>query len=208
MDVAATRDWVHGIAAAIDEHTDLLTQLDSAIGDADHGANMHRGFAAVVAALEGREVATVGDLLVTTGMTLISSVGGAAGPLFGSAFRAIGKALPDPNADPKQLLVGLTDGLAAIQRLGAAAPGDKTIVDAYAPALAAFEDELAAGGDLVCATSRAAEAAEKGMRATAPLVARKGRASYLGQRSVGHQDPGATSTALIFRALAEAVAGR
>jgi dihydroxyacetone kinase-like protein len=205
MDVAVTRSWVHGIASAVDEHTDQLTQLDSAIGDADHGANMRRGFGAVLVALDGRESTTVGDVLVITGMTLINNVGGAAGPLYGSAFRAMGKALPVPVADGKQLLAGLTDGLAAIRRLGSAAPGDKTIVDAYAPALAAFESELAAGGDLVSATAQAADAAEEGMRATVPLEARKGRASYLGPRSAGHQDPGATSTALIFRALAQAL---
>ena len=206
MDIAVTRAWVHAAAAAIDDQTDYLTQLDSAIGDADHGANMRRGFTAVAAAMAELEPGTVGDVLTATGTTLISSVGGASGPLYGSAFRAMGKALTEPVADDKQLLAALTDGLAAIQRLGAAVPGDKTMVDAYAPALAAFEHALAEHGDLAAATAAAAEAAEEGMRATTSLTARKGRASYLGARSVGHQDPGATSTALIFRALADVVA--
>jgi dihydroxyacetone kinase-like protein len=206
VDIAVARDWVKAIAEAIDEQTDYLTQLDSAIGDADHGANMRRGFTAVLAALEDFPAHTVGEVLVKTGTTLISSVGGASGPLYGSAFRAMGKALPEPVADGKQVLAALSDGLAAIQRLGAAVPGDKTMVDAYAPAIAAFEQQLADGRSFGAAAAIAADAAEDGMRATAALQARKGRASYLGARSVGHQDPGATSTALIFRALAQVVA--
>ncbi|TWP54370.1 dihydroxyacetone kinase subunit L, partial [Lentzea tibetensis] len=177
-----------------------------AIGDADHGVNMRRGFTAVLAKLAELDAKTVGEVFLTTGNTLISSVGGATGPLYGSAFRAIGNALPEPSAEPKQLLTALTEGLAAIQRLGAAVPGDKTIVDAYAPALAAFDRQLSQGADLASAAGSAASAAEDGMRATTPLQARKGRASYLGPRSVGHQDAGATSTALIFRALADVVA--
>jgi phosphoenolpyruvate---glycerone phosphotransferase subunit DhaL len=202
VDIVQARAWVEAIAAAVADQADQLTQLDSAIGDADHGVNMRRGFAAVVAALAGFEPATVGDVFVKTGTTLISSVGGASGPLYGSAFRAIGKALSGHSVDSVQLLAGLRDGLAAIQRLGAAVPGDKTMVDAYGPAVAAFERELQGGGTLASAAARAADAAEDGMRATSPLQARKGRASYLGARSIGHQDPGATSTALVFRALA------
>ena len=202
MDIVQARAWIEAIAAAVTAQADQLTQLDSAIGDADHGANLRRGFAAVVAALASLEPQTVGELLVRTGTTLISTVGGASGPLYGSAFRAIGKPLSARAIDGDQLLAGLRDGLAAIQRLGAAVPGDKTMVDAYAPAVAAFERELGAGGTLASAAARAADAAEDGMRATSALVARKGRASYLGARSAGHQDPGATSTALVFRALA------
>jgi len=202
VDVALARDWVQAVAETVAEHTDLLTQLDSAIGDADHGANLNRGFAAVKAKLADLEPSTVGEVLVATGSTLMSSVGGAAGPLYGGAFRAMGKALAEPDVDVKEVLTALTDGLTAIQRLGAAVPGDKTMVDAYAPALAAFDRAVAAGGDLAAAASAAADAAEEGMRATTPLQARKGRASYLGPRSIGHQDPGATSTALVFRALA------
>jgi len=206
VDIAVARAWVKAIAEAIDEQTDYLTQLDSAIGDADHGANMRRGFTAVLAALEDFPAHTVGEVLLKTGNTLVSSVGGASGPLYGSAFRAMGKALSEPVADGKQVLAALSDGLAAIQRLGAAVPGDKTMVDAYAPAIAAFERQLADGWSLGAAAAVAADAAEEGMRATTVLQARKGRASYLGARSVGHQDPGATSTALIFRALAQVVA--
>jgi dihydroxyacetone kinase-like protein len=194
------------MAETIAEHTDLLTQLDSAIGDADHGANLNRGFTAVAAKLAGLEAQTVGEVLVTTGTTLMSSVGGAAGPLYGGAFRAMGKALGEPDVDVKEVLNALTEGLGAIQKLGAAVPGDKTMVDAYSPALAAFDHTVAAGGDLAAAAAAAADAAEEGMRATTPLQARKGRASYLGPRSIGHQDPGATSTALIFRALAAVTA--
>lgn len=205
MDIVQARAWIEAIAAAVTAQADQLTQLDSAIGDADHGANLRRGFAAVVAAMASLEPQTVGELLVKTGTTLISTVGGASGPLYGSAFRAIGKPLSARAIDGDQLLAGLRDGLAAIQRLGAAVPGDKTMVDAYAPAVAAFERELGAGGTLASAAARAADAAEDGMRATSALVARKGRASYLGARSAGHQDPGATSTALVFRALATVI---
>lgn len=206
MDIAVARAWVRAIADVVDEQTDYLTQLDSAIGDADHGVNLRRGFAAVRTALAGLDAGSAGDIFVKTGATLVSSIGGASGPLYGSAFRAIGKALREGPGDDKQLLAALNDGLAAIQRLGAAVPGDKTIVDAYAPAVAAFERSLQDGGDLAAASSAAADAAEEGMRATTSMQARKGRASYLGARSVGHQDPGATSTALIFRALAGVVA--
>ena len=206
MDAALARSWVQAIATAIEQNTDRLTQLDSAIGDADHGTNMRRGFTAATAALTALIPQTPGDVLVKTGSTLVSSIGGASGPLYGSAFRAIGKGLTEPVADAEQVLSALTEGLAAVQRLGAAVPGDKTIVDAYTPAVGAFEQELWEGGNLAGAAARAADAAEEGMRATTALQARKGRASYLGPRSVGHQDPGATSTALIFRALAEVTA--
>lgn len=203
MDIAQARAWIEAVAAAIAEQADHLTQLDAAIGDSDHGVNLRRGFAAVVAALASLDPETVGEVFVKTGTTLVSTVGGASGPLYGSAFRAIGKPLSVPTVDGGQLLAGLRDGLAAIQRLGAAVPGDKTMVDAYAPAVAAFERELQAGGGLAAAAARAADAAEDGMRATVALQARKGRASYLGARSIGHPDPGATSTALVFRALAK-----
>ncbi|MGP3924373.1 dihydroxyacetone kinase subunit DhaL [Streptomyces sp. 8N616] len=208
VDIDLARTWVQAIAAAVDKHKDHLTQLDSAIGDADHGTNMHRGFSAATTALTGAEWDTVGAVLVKTGTTLISSVGGASGPLYGGAFRAMGKALDTPTADTQQFATALAAGLESIQKLGAAAPGDKTMIDAYAPALAAFQQHAGAGGDLAAAALAAADAAEEGMRATTPLQARKGRASYLGARSIGHQDPGATSTALIFRELAEVVASR
>ncbi|MEU6251490.1 dihydroxyacetone kinase subunit DhaL [Streptomyces sp. NPDC047043] len=208
VDTDLARTWVQAIAAAVDQHKDHLTQLDSAIGDADHGINMHRGFSAAAKVLAGSEPATVGAVLVKAGTTLISSVGGASGPLYGSAFRAIGKALEAPTADSQQFAAALAAGLESVQKLGAAEPGDKTMVDAYAPAVAAFQVQVDSGGDFAAAAGAAADAAEEGMRATTPLQARKGRASYLGARSIGHQDPGATSTALIFRALAETVEAR
>jgi phosphoenolpyruvate---glycerone phosphotransferase subunit DhaL len=206
MDIALARAWIAAVAAAVTQNADYLTQLDSAIGDADHGVNLRRGFTAVTAALDTQEATTVGDVLVRTGSTLVSKVGGASGPLYGSAFRAMGKALPEATADAAAVGKALHAGLEALQKLGAAVPGDKTIVDAYDPAIAAFDAAVAGGGDLAAAASAAAEAAEQGMHDTTPLQARKGRASYLGARSVGHQDPGATSTWFIFRALAEVAA--
>jgi dihydroxyacetone kinase-like protein len=206
VDVTLTRAWMQAVAAAIDDQKDNLTQLDSAIGDGDHGVNMHRGFTAVTAALDGFEADTPGQILLKVGNTLISSVGGASGPLYGTAFRAAGKELAEPDPDAAQVLAALQAGLAGVRRLGAAQPGDKTMVDAFEPALAAFEQDLAAGGDLASAAARAADAAEEGMLGTTELEAHKGRASYLGPRSVGHQDPGATSTALIFRSLANVTA--
>jgi phosphoenolpyruvate---glycerone phosphotransferase subunit DhaL len=206
VDVALARSWIAAVAAAVAEQADYLTQLDSAIGDADHGVNLNRGFTAVVAALDTADPQTVGDVFVKTGTTLVSKVGGASGPLYGTAFRAIGKALPAESStvDAAGLGAALRAGLAAVQKLGAAVPGDKTIVDAYGPAVAAFEK--AADDGMGVAARAAAEAAAEGMRATIELHARKGRASYLGPRSVGHQDPGATSTWLIFQALADLTA--
>jgi len=203
VDIPLTRAWVQAIATAMDQHKDHLTQLDSAIGDADHGVNMQRGFTAVVAALDGYEAAGVGEVLVKTGTTLISTVGGAAGPLYGTFFRTTGKQLSGPTADGEQLAAAFDAGLAGVQKLGAAVTGDKTMVDALVPALQAFGTAAHAGESEADAARKAAEAAETGMQDTVPLQARKGRASYLGARSIGHQDPGATSTALIFRALAE-----
>jgi phosphoenolpyruvate---glycerone phosphotransferase subunit DhaL len=178
MDVALARAWIAAITAAVTENADYLTQLDSAIGDADHGVNLRRGFTAVNAALESFEAATVGDVLVKTGSTLVSKVGGASGPLYGTAFRAMGKALPEATVDATALGKALRAGLEGVQKLG----------------------------DLHAAAEAARQAAEEGMQATTPLQARKGRASYLGPRSVGHQDPGATSTWLMFKALAEVTA--
>jgi len=206
VDIPLTRGWIARVASTIADQADYLTQLDSAIGDADHGVNMNRGFAAVTEALADYEAATVGDVLVRVGTTLVSRVGGASGPLYGSAFRAMGKDLGAPTVDTAQLTAALRMGLEALQKLGAAVPGDKTIVDAYVPALEALQAAVDAGESLTFATAAAADAAQEGMRATIPMQARKGRASYLGPRSVGHQDPGATSTWFIFRSLAEATA--
>jgi dihydroxyacetone kinase-like protein len=206
MDIALARSWIAAIASAVTEQADYLTQLDSAIGDADHGVNLRRGFAAVTAALDAHEAATVGDVFVKTGTTLVSKVGGASGPLYGTVFRALGKALPEADVDASGFGKALHAGLEGVQKLGAAVPGEKTLVDAYAPAVAAFDAAVAGGGDFAAAAADAAHAAEEGMRATTELQARKGRASYLGGRSIGHQDPGATSTWLIFKALAEVTA--
>jgi dihydroxyacetone kinase-like protein len=206
LDGAFVRRWIDEIAQSIEQERDHLTRLDSAIGDADHGVNLSRGFTAVMAKLAtaGGDPAP-GQILTTVGATLISTVGGASGPLYGSAFRGAGKALGDDGSfDAEGLLAALRAALEAVQKLGAAAEGDKTMVDALAPAVAGFEHEVRAGHDVIAAIHKAREAAEEGMRQTIPMQARKGRASYLGPRSVGHQDPGATSTALVFRALERA----
>lgn len=210
MDVALARAWLEAVADAVAARTEELTALDAAIGDSDHGVNMNRGFGAVRTALAGQSPAGVGAVFTLAGSTLVSKVGGASGPLYGSAFRALGKALPEgAEVDAAALGTGLRAGLDALVKLGGAAPGDKTIVDAYAPAVDAYDAALREhGGDgdggLAAAAREAAQAAAEGMRATVPLQARKGRASYLGERSIGHQDPGATSTWLIFQALADA----
>jgi dihydroxyacetone kinase-like protein len=208
VDIALASTWIRAVATAVEDHRDQLTQLDAAIGDADHGANMSRGFTNVLAALETFEPAAVGDVLVKTGSTLMSTVGGASGPLYGAAFRAAGKVLTEPTASPQQLVEALHAATAAVTQLGAATLGDKTMLDALAPAVTALEEALFHGADLATATAAAAKAAEDGAHSTIPLQARKGRASYLGPRSIGHQDPGATSTALIFTALAGVVGAR
>lgn len=205
MDGAFVTRWIRGYADSIHDQRDYLTQLDAAIGDADHGLNMDRGFAAALAKIEDPAGRSPGELLETVGTTLVLSVGGAAGPLYGSAFRQMGRALDSKTFDPEALLVLLRAALEEIQRLGAAQVGDKTIVDALSPAIDAFERGLRSGDDLASSVGRARAAAEEGMRGTVPLQARKGRASYLGPRSVGHQDPGATSTAMLFAALERAV---
>jgi dihydroxyacetone kinase-like protein len=206
VDRAFVQRWIVNAAARIEEQRDFLTQLDAAIGDADHGVNMHRGFVAAVATVQAADDRPPGAILTEVGTTLIYRVGGAAGPLYGSAFRRIGAALSDADRrDGEALLVALQAGLAGIQDLGAAVPGDKTIVDAWAPAVAALERSLRSGKGMPEATLRAVEAANDGVVATLPMQARKGRASYLGPRSVGHQDPGATSTALLFVALERAL---
>jgi dihydroxyacetone kinase-like protein len=198
--------WIVGAASRIEEHRDFLTQLDAAIGDADHGVNMHRGFSAAVATLQSSSGGSPGSLLQEVGTTLIYRVGGAAGPLFGTGFHQIGETLCEAGTpDGEVLLSALRAGLEGIQTLGAAAPGDKTMVDAWEPAVSAFERTLRAGGNVGEAARNASEAASAGVEATLPMQARKGRASYLGSRSIGHQDPGATSTALIFGALERAV---
>jgi dihydroxyacetone kinase-like protein len=204
VDAASVRSWIRESAHQLASNRDYLTQLDAAIGDADHGINMDRGFSAAVTDLDVALDLSPGDLLTRVGSTLVYRVGGAAGPLYGSCFRRIGDALSGLETfGAEDLLTALRAGLDGIQRLGAAVEGDKTIVDAYEPALTAFERDLRGGGDVSSASRRASEAAIDGMRATVPMQARKGRASYLGPRSVGHQDPGATSTMLLFSSLAK-----
>jgi phosphoenolpyruvate---glycerone phosphotransferase subunit DhaL len=200
--------WMKACAASIAEQRDYLTQLDAAIGDADHGANMTRGFNAVEAKLDGLDSATPpGRALMQAGSTLVSTVGGASGPLWGSGLRRAGKALGDAETfDASELVAALEAALAGIVELGAAEPGDKTIVDALGPAVSAMRAGVDAGEPLADAVAAGRAAAEEGMRATIPMQARKGRASYLGERSVGHQDPGATSTALMLAALERTVA--
>jgi phosphoenolpyruvate---glycerone phosphotransferase subunit DhaL len=200
--------WMHECAASIAEQRDYLTQLDAAIGDADHGTNMNRGFTAVEAKMDGLDDGTPpGRALMQAGSTLVSTVGGASGPLWGSALRRAGKALGDAETfEAAQLVDALEAALNGIVELGAAEPGDKTIVDALGPAVAAMRAAVEQDKPLASAMADARGAAEEGMHATIPMQARKGRASYLGERSVGHQDPGATSTTLIVTALERTVA--
>ena len=210
MQADVFRAWVGTAARAVEEQRDHLTQLDAAIGDADHGVNLARGFAAVLAALEAATPATPGAVLTLTGSTLISKVGGASGPLYGVAFRRAGKALGDAaDVDLPALAAALEAALAGVQQLGAAREGDKTMVDALAPATGAFSKAISEGASPADALSALAEAAQAGAEATISMQALKGRASYLGPRSVGHEDPGAASTALILCALRDtALAGQ
>ena len=205
MQAEVFRAWIAATAAVIEEQRDHLTQLDAAIGDADHGINLSRGFTAVLSALETANPATPGAILTLPGSTLISKVGGASGPLYGMAFRSAGKALGDTaDVDLAGLAAALEAALAGVQRLGAAREGDKTMVDALAPATGAFSKAVAEGVPEADALAALADAAQAGAAATIPMQALKGRASYLGPRSVGHEDPGAASTALILSALRDA----
>ena len=205
MQAEVFRAWIASAARVIGEQRDHLTQLDAAIGDADHGSNLDRGFTAVVSAIESAAPVTPGAVLTLTGTTLISKVGGASGPLYGTAFRRAGRALGDAaDVDLPGLAVALEDALAGVQQLGAAREGDKTMVDALAPATAAFSKAIAEGAQTADALAALVEAARAGAAATISMQALKGRASYLGPRSVGHEDPGAASTALILGALRDA----
>jgi phosphoenolpyruvate---glycerone phosphotransferase subunit DhaL len=207
MDEATMRTWMTEIANSIRVERDYLVQLDAAIGDGDHGINMTRGFEAVVLAFSTESGGSPGKLMTLAGKTLISAVGGASGPLWGSALRRAGRTLGDePSVTPEQFVSALEAGLAAVQDLGQAKAGDKTMVDALAPAIAVLRKSVAAGQPLEIAVHEARSAAEEGMRATVPMQARKGRASYLGERSIGHQDPGATSAVLILKALERTLA--
>ncbi len=204
--MSVTRDqivqWLENLAAVLSENKEYLTQLDSAIGDADHGINMTRGFNKVMEKLPGVADKDIGNILKTTGMTLISSVGGASGPLYGTFFMRSGMAVGAKETlnreDLYELLKAGVDGI--VQR-GRPVLADKTMYDAWAPALEALRSALDAGMETLPALSQAVAAAETGMKNTIPLQARKGRASYLGERSIGHQDPGATSSYLMLKSL-------
>ncbi|WP_217183129.1 dihydroxyacetone kinase subunit DhaL [Streptomyces sp. AC495_CC817] len=205
---ATLQDWIGRFSAAVAEKKDWLTELDSAIGDADHGANMSRGMTAVVEKLGDTAPATIDELLKGVGMTLVSSVGGASGPLYGTFFLRTGMtAGAVAELDGAGLAAALRAGLEGIVARGKPEAGDKTMFDAMAPAVEVFENGVQRGIPLAEVAAGAARAAEAGRDATLPLVARKGRASYLGERSAGHLDPGAASTALLFDALAAAIAG-
>ena len=206
MDAEVFRAWITSAAEVIQANRDHLTQLDAAIGDADHGINLARGFTAVLGALNARNGAAVhmtpGRILTVTGSTIVSEVGGAAGPLYGTAFRRAGQALgAATDVDLPALSAALNAALASVQRLGAAREGDKTMVDALQAATRAFSQAIAAGASPDDALSVLAAAASAAAKATIPMQALKGRASHLGPRSVGHEDPGAASTALILGAL-------
>jgi phosphoenolpyruvate---glycerone phosphotransferase subunit DhaL len=206
LDTAGARAWLERLAGAISEHADELTRLDAAIGDADHGTNLDRGFRAVRQKALAQDAANPSTLFKQTGMALVGSVGGAGGPLYGTFFLRMAQA-----ADGKEGLTTedlrdlLRAGLEGVVQRGKAAPGEKTMVDALTPAVEALDAAVAGGKEGAEALGEAADAAEEGARATTPMVARKGRASYLGERSAGHQDPGATSSALLVRTLAESV---
>ena len=198
--------WMREFHRLVTEQRDYLTELDSAIGDADHGTNMTRGMTAAIAKMDSAASANVGEFFKTVGMTLVSSVGGASGPLYGTFFLRLGtSAGATETLDGAALAAALRAGLDGVIARGKAQWEDKTMLDALIPAIGAFDTALAAGSDLHAAADAASVAADQGRDATEPLLAKKGRASYLGERSIGHLDPGATSIALLFRALATAL---
>lgn len=208
--------WLRLAADRLHEQAAALTALDQAIGDGDHGTNMDRGFSAIRALVDGdrpegdQARAVAGARLRTAGRTLISTVGGAAGPLYGTALMRAGTAIADaaPDAGAGEVIVAALDAaIAGVQQLGKAVTGEKTMLDALVPAAEAGREAAATDMDVAAVAAAMAETAEAGALATIPMLATKGRASYLGDRSVGHQDPGATSSALLLRALADAVGG-
>ena len=208
VDGAALTAWVREFGRLVAAEKDRLTALDSAIGDADHGVNMDRGMTAVVDVLAGETAAGPADVLKRTGMTLVGKVGGASGPLYGTAFLRMATAAGGADVlDAQGFAKVLRAGLDGVVARGKAEAGDKTMYDALAPAVDALDGALAAGRPLGEALRAAVRAAEQGRDATIPRVARKGRASYLGERSAGHQDPGATSVTLLVTAAATALGG-
>jgi dihydroxyacetone kinase-like protein len=199
---------IRAFAAVVAENKDFLTKLDSAIGDADHGINMHRGMTAVLAKLDGQPPGDIDALFKTIGMTLVSTVGGAGGPLYGTLFLQLGTATAGKQTlESSDWAAALDAAVTGVQARGKAELNDKTMIDVLVPARDAFKVALGNGASFADALRRAAEAAEEGMKATIPLVARKGRASYLGERSAGHQDPGATSSWLFLKTVADTWAG-
>jgi dihydroxyacetone kinase-like protein len=199
-------EWIRRYAAAIAEHKELLTELDAALGDGDHGINMDRGMSEVAAKLSSLADRDIGAILNGVGMTLLSKVGGAAGPLYGTFFIRFSKECSGKlELTGDEFLAGLAGGLLGIQQRGSARPGEKTMVDALAPAVSAMRSALAARSDLPAALRAASDAAEAGAVATIAMQATKGRASYLGPRSIGAQDPGAASARLLVSTAAEAV---
>jgi dihydroxyacetone kinase-like protein len=201
---AEVERWLRAFADAIATERTYLTELDSAIGDADHGINMNRGMQAAMAKLDGASGEDIGVLLKTVGMTLVSTVGGAGGPLYGTLFMQMGAASSGKtHLTADEWADALDSGIQGVIKRGKAERGDKTMIDALLPALDALRAALKDGDSTARAVERSASAAEEGMKGTTPLVARKGRASYLGERSAGHQDPGATSSYLLLKAAAE-----
>jgi dihydroxyacetone kinase-like protein len=208
LDIAALQRWIRRFAADISEHRERLTELDSAIGDADHGANLDRGLGVVLAALTEPPSTTAAALFKRVGMTLVSNVGGASGPLYGTFFlRMAGAAGDVATLDAATFAAVLRVGRDGLVARGKAEPGDKTMIDALTPAIDALDAALAQHQPLEKALVAASAAADAGRDATTPMLARKGRASYLGERSIGHQDPGATSMALLIAAAAATLPG-
>ena len=204
LDAAWAQRWIELAAADIAEQRGYLVDLDRAIGDGDHGENMDRGFKAAVEALEQTQPASVAEVLKTVAKTLMSTVGGAAGPLYGTAFLRASKAAGDGELDGVGVAAVIAGALDGIQARGKATTGEKTMVDAWTPALEAARAAAESGSDPAAVLEAAATAAESGAAATEPMRATKGRASYLGERSIGHLDPGAVSTSLILRAAVRA----
>ena len=204
LDAAWARRWIELAAVDIAEQRDYLVDLDRAIGDGDHGENMDRGFKAAVEALGQAQPGSVAEVLKTVAKTLMSTVGGAAGPLYGTAFLRASKAAGDGDLDGAGVAAVIAGALDGIQARGKATTGEKTMVDAWTPALEAARAAAESGSDPAAVLEAAATAAEAGAAATEPMRATKGRASYLGERSIGHLDPGAVSTSLILRAAVRA----
>lgn len=200
---------LHRMADIIEENKKHLTKLDSAIGDADHGINMDRGFKSVLKKVPSVEDKDAGTILKTAGMALVSSVGGAGGPLYGTAFMQAGMAVAGKHElESEDLLSALDAALKGVVMRGKASPGDKTMVDAITPAVEAMREALENGADTVEALEKATAAAKQGMEDTIPMLAKKGRASYLGERSIGHQDPGATSSYLLIKTMSDLAQGK